>query len=233
MTPTIRRTVRAAAYFTLLLLSALGATGQSAFQNLGFENTTLTAILVNDFSLLYTTNATVPGWSWSPHETFGWGDPNTTVSFNNMALDSPAVTLHGTNSFYPALLGKYSILLQGGSHLIPPQYASAWISQTGQVPVTAHSLIYLGASSLQVTFNGQSLLPFALETSATYIKWGIDISPYAGQLGDLRFGVPGGRASMLDGIRFSSNPIPEPSAFSLSLLGTILATTFTRRLITR
>jgi hypothetical protein len=228
MRTTIRRNVQTAACSSLLLLSALGAAGQGTFQNLGFENTTLTVTLINPWGPYYATNATVPGWAWSPHETFGFGDPNTTVAFDNMALDSAAVTLHGINSYGPVLSGNYSIMLQGGSQFLPQQYGGASIFQTGSIPVTAQSLIYLGGAALQVSFNGQSLSPVALGTTPSYTRWGIDISPYAGQSGELRFAVPWLTTSMLDGIRFSSSPVPEPSVLSLSLLGFVLVPAITR-----
>ena len=215
----------------MLLLSAVGAAGQSAFQNLGFENTTLTGFLVNPFGPSYTTNATVPGWAWGPHETFGFGDANTTVAFNNAALDSAAVTLHGTNSpFEPVLAGKYSILLQGGSPFILPASGGALIFQTGQIPVDAQSLIYLGNAALQVFFNGQRMSPVTLDSTPTYTRWGIDISPYAGLSGELRFAVRWLASSMLDGIQFSPSPVPEPSAVSLSILGLVLVAALNRRL---
>jgi hypothetical protein len=150
---------------------------------------------------------------------------------NDIALDSAAVTLQGANSPYaPALQGNYSIALQGGSQFIPPEYPhGASIYQTGSIPLTAQSLLYLGNFALQVSFNGQSLSPVALENAPTYTKWGIDISPYAGQTGELRFAVPWLNSSMLDGIQFSNRPVPEPSALSLSILGFVLVAAFTRR----
>jgi|ERR1035437_25488 hypothetical protein len=227
MRTNIQRNAQTVACSGLLLLSALGAAGQGTFQNLGFENTTLTVILINPWGPYYATNATVPGWAWSPHQTFGYGDPNTTVTFNGEALDSSAVTLHGGDSYYPSLSWTYSILLQGGSQFFPQQYGGASIFQTGQIPVLAQSLIYLGGA-LQVSFNGQSLSPVALETTPSYTKWGIDISPYAGQSGELRFAVPWLGESMLDGIQFSNKAVPEPSALSLSILGFVLVAAFTR-----
>lgn len=224
----MQRNVRAAACSSLLLLCALGASGQGTFQNLGFENTTLTISLVNPWGPYYATNATVPGWDWSPHETFGHGDPNTTVAFNNMALDAAAVTLHGRGSFRPALSGNYSILLQGGSQFSPPQFGGAAVFQTGQIPVNAQSLIYLGSIGFQVSFNGQFLSRVALDSTPTYTRWGIDVSPYAGQSGELRFAVPWLGSGMLDSIQFSPSPIPEPSALSLSILGIVLVAAFTR-----
>jgi hypothetical protein len=229
MRTTIRSKVRTAACLSLLLLSALGAAGQSAFQNLGFENTSLTAFLVNPWGPFYRTNATIPGWDWSPHGTFGVGDPDTTVSFNDMALSAAAVTLHGRGSFRPALSGNYAILLQGGSQFSPPQFGGAAVFQTGQIPVTAESIIYLGTIGFQVSFNGQPLSQVALAVTPAYKRWGVDISPYAGQSGELRFEVPWGASGMLDGIEFSDNPIPEPSALSLAILGLVLVAAFTRR----
>src|SRR3974390_82155 len=52
--------------FTLLLFSGLSAAGQRAFENLGFEDTTITPILVNPLSGTYWYIATLPGWTWSP-----------------------------------------------------------------------------------------------------------------------------------------------------------------------
>ena len=230
MRTTFQGNVQTAACSSLLLLSALGAAGQSTFQNLGFENTSLSVVLINPGYPIsfYATNATVPGWAWSPHQTFGYGDPNTTVSFNNEALDSPAVTLHGGDSYYLSLSGTYSILLQGGSQFYPQQSGGASVFQTGLIPVTARSLIYLGGAGLQVSFNGHSLSPVALQTAPSYTKWGIDISPYAGQSGELRFAVPWLGGSMLDGIQFSNGAVPEPSAISLSILGFVLVAAFTR-----
>lgn len=229
MRTTVQRDARSAAYSGLLLLCALGAAGQGTFQNLGFENTTLTVFVRNPFIPSYATNATIPGWDWTPHFNAGYGDPNTTVSFNDMALDAPEVTLHGRGSFRPALSGSYSILLQGGTQYSPPQFGGAAVFQTGQIPITAQSLIYLGDIRFQVSFNGQPLLQVALDSRPTYTIWGIDISPYAGQSGELRFAVPWLGSGMLDGIRFSSNPIPEPSVLSLGIIGLVLTAVLIRR----
>ena len=135
------------------------ASGQG-FVNLGFENTTLTRVLVNEYSGYYSTNATIPGWDWSPHANAGYSDPNTTVAFNDLALAASAVTLEGTNGPYRAISGKYSILLQGGSSFVSSaSYAS--IGQTGQIPSSALSLIYWGGA-LQASFNGQPLAFYAM-----------------------------------------------------------------------
>ena len=181
--------------------------------NLGFETTTLTPILANPLSGYYVTNATVPGWIWTPQQTFGYGDPSTTVAYNDIALDSSAVTLHGSNDNIPVTSGQYSIFLQGGSQFVSSSsYAAIW--QSGQVPANAQSLIYWGGA-LQVTFNGQPLAPFAIGSGANYTIWSMDISAYAGQTGQLMFTAPWQTSSLLDNIQFSSSPVPEPSIFSL------------------
>lgn len=207
-------TIRVVVCSCFLLLSALGARGQGAFQNLGFENTSLLVFVVNPFGPVYGTNATIPGWDWSPHANSGYTDPNTTVSFNNVALSTAAVTLHNRRSRYaPAVLGNYSVLLQGGYGFYG--FTGASIFQTGLVSVATRSLLFAGGSSIQVSFNGQSLTRVALSNAANYTLWGADISAYAGQSGELRFTAPLGTESILDDIQFSPTPVPEPSALML------------------
>ena len=46
-----------------------------------------------------------------------------------------------------------------------------------------------------------------------------NISMFAGQTGELRLGSDGG---VVDNIQFSLEPIPEPSAFALFVLGSLL-----------
>lgn len=212
------------------IFSLWGDAAGQGFVNLGFENSTLLVLVANPSGPLYITNATLPAWGWSPHGNVGYSDPATTITFNSIALDAAAVTLHGTNSFRPALSGNYSILLQGGSQFSSPQFGGAAVFQTGQIPATARSLIYLGSIAFQVSFNGSSLSPVALYTVPTHTRWGIDISPYAGQAGELRFAVPWLGSGMLDEIQFSPDPVPEPSALGLGILGIVLsAAAYARR----
>lgn len=201
-------------------------TSAQGFVNLGFEHTTLTG--VPGFNA---TNATVPGWDWTPYQTFGFGDPYTTVALNNIALDSAAVTLHDANDYIPALVGKYSIMLQGGSrYAYGNSYAAIW--QTGQIPSTANSLIYWGGV-LQVTFNGQQLSFSDISDTPHYTIWAADISALAGQTGQLLFTAPWQTAAMLDNIQFSSSPVPEPSAFTLFGYGSVLFFLMTRLMAPR
>lgn len=199
--------------------------GQGTFQNLAFENTTLTVFVRNPSIPSYATNATVPGWDWSPHFTFGFGDPNTTVAFNSYALDAPAVTLQGTNGFVPAILGNHSILLQGGTTAGGMVYGltnGASVFQTGQFPTNSQSLTYFGGPAIQVAINGQQLPKFPIFTGSSFTVWVVDISAYAGQTGQLSFTAPWRTSGILDGISFSKVPIPEPSTFSLFVLSAVL-----------
>jgi hypothetical protein len=197
------------------------ASGQG-FVNLNFESTTITPVVFPG-GTRYT--ATVPSWTWTPGGNFVNGDPNS-VGYNELALDSPAVNLQGTNSpFASAIQGKYSILLQGGSEFVPSNsYSAIW--QTGQIPANAKSLIYWGGA-LQVTFNGQPLTLIDISNALNYTIWGMDISAYAGQTGVLQFTKPWlptnfSDGALLDNIQFSSSAVPEPSEFALSGLGALL-----------
>jgi hypothetical protein len=200
-------------YMVLVFTVAHQLLGQGTFQNLGFETTMITPVVFPG-GTRYT--ATVPGWAWTPPGNFVNGDPNSVV-YNDVALDSPAVSLQGTASpFAPAIAGSYSILLQGGSQFMPSSsYSAIW--QSGQIPTDAQSLIYWGGA-LQVTFNGQPLAPVAIGSTASYTIWGMDISAYAGQTGELRFTKPWlptnfSAGALLDNIQFAS--VPEPSALAL------------------
>jgi hypothetical protein len=200
-----------------LLLTGLQLGFSQGFVNLNFENTTITTIH-NPGGDSYT--ATIPGWTVN---TFNYvnGDPNS-IPYNDIALDSPAVNLEGTNSPIPsvrAIQGKYSIFLQGGDNAGSTTGAS--IGQTGQIPVTAQSITYWG-SSLQVAFNGLPLIFNAIGSTPNYTIWGADISAFAGQTGQLLFTTPWLNSGMLDNIQFSTTAVPEPSAVALTALGALL-----------
>lgn len=194
---------------TALLLGGARLAHGQAFINLGFENATITDLNPPLGPLV----ATVPGWTWN----ISLAAPPDTVRFNDVALDAPATTLHGLNSpFRPAIAGSYSIVLQGGS--TAGGGAGAAISQTGLIPLGTQSMQYLGGTSLQVSFAGQPLVPIVLATFPTYNVWGVDLSTFAGQVGQLRFNQPGlgGPSNVpayLDDIRFSASPVPEPATW--------------------
>lgn len=198
------------------------------FLNLNFETTTITPV-PSPGGTRY--GATLPGWSWNT-PTYVNGDFNS-VWLNDIALDAPAVTLHGTNSFRQALQGSFSVYLQGGSTaggLVSGNTNGASVFQTGLIPASSRSLIYLGGGAVYVTFNGQVLPRFVIGVTPSYTTWGVDVSGYAGQSGQLRFTAPWLTTGMLDGIQFSSDSIPEPSVPALSgILALCLLRTINRQ----
>jgi len=208
--------IRVTLLVAVSLSLALGAVGQG-FRNLNFETTTITPVVFPG-GTRYT--ATIPNWTWTPVGNFVNGDPNS-VGYDDLALDSPAVDLEGTDfPFAAAIQGNYSVLLQGGSSLLPSTSFSA-IGQTGQIPLTAKSIIYWGGG-LQVSFNGMPLSCQDIGDSQNYTIWGADISTYAGQTGQLLFKAPWQTEALLDNIQFSSSQIPEPSALSCFTMGVLL-----------
>jgi PEP-CTERM motif len=199
----------------LFALAALCGNGAAqGFVNLNFEQSVINSGTSG--------TANVSGWT----EYNGWSDVNysggMTVVYNNQTLDDSGIALEGTDYWTPAIQGKYSILLFGGSIYAENSTNGAAIGQTGQIPASAQSITYWG-SALQVTFDGQPLSFTTISNEPNYTVWGADISAYAGQTGQLLFTAPwpnGG--GLLDNIQFSSSPVPEPSALALFTLGGVL-----------
>ena len=208
--------LRIAGFVAGLVAVLQNVSGQS-FVNLDFEHPTIVTSSPSGYGF-NSGLARIAGWT-----TYGsivlfenGGDP-TLVWLNSEALDSAAVDLESTNYFRPAIQGRYSVYLQGGT--LAYQYAyhttnGASIGQTGQIPLNAQSLTYWGGA-LQVSFDGQPLPFNAISNALNYTIWGVDISAFAGQTGQLLFSAPGLTWSMLDNIQFSSIPIPEPNTLSL------------------
>jgi hypothetical protein len=127
-------------------------------------------------------------------------------------------------------------LLDGGDILGGTQGAA--IGQTGQIPPTAKSITFwwglgLNYYTLQITFNGQLLSFNPISSTANYTIYGADISPYAGQTGELLFSEgPSAGEGVIDNVQFSSSSVPEPSEFALTALGA-LQLGFRRRLRNR
>ena len=209
------------ACFVAASLSLLGNVSGQRFANLDFEQSTIISSSPTGYGF-NTGAANVPGWTQSG----GWADANysggSTLIYNNQPLDDPGVALEGTDYWTAAIEGDYSIFLLGGSHLSEGGTNGVSIGQTGRIPLTAQSITYWGASwnRLNITFNGHILSLYAISNTANYTIYGGDISAYAGQTGELLFTAPwvaGG--GLIDNIHFSSQPIPEPDAFSLLAIG--------------
>lgn len=197
----------------LAQLCAVAVRAQGGFQDLDFES----ANVILDSSSPYYPNAidaanAFPGWTVSGSVTA----PD--VFYNDISLGAPAISLQGAGSLEPVLQGNFSAFLQGPSG---SGSQDASITQTGQIPAGAESLLFYGenVADLQVAFNGHALPYLALGNGADYTIYGADITTLAGQTGPLTFtALPGGEA-LLDNIQFSPNPIPEPAAWMLLMAG--------------
>ncbi len=137
-------------------------------------------------------------------------------------LAAAAVSLQGTN--YGSLAGLYSVFLQGTYR--DPSPKSAAIGQTGQVPITAQTLIFWAntflsaiTNDMEVTFNNQAIPYFATSSGAGYTVYAADISAFAGSTGQLLFTAMPNTWAMIDNIQFSSSGIPEPATVGLLGLG--------------
>lgn len=212
--------IRLKIFFALLAVCQGGQA--QGFVNLNFEQAVITNISGFDY-------AQVRGWTGY----YGWMIQNysdgVAITYNNETLDSANVSLEGTNYWRPAIGGKYSILLKGGSYaaglVYPWMTNGASIGQTGQIPFGTKTIMFRGASNngIVLSFGGNALSVVNLGDYPNYSIWGADISAYAGQTGELLFNAPWQTGyGMLDNIQFSSSPVPEPSTLALGALGTLL-----------
>src|SRR5262249_37041500 len=137
----------------------------------------------------------------------GWKCYIGTNQVGSIAYDAVAITvgpgalisIHDTNSPYLHVLeGSYSVALQPGN---PPPTIFPAIAQVGTIPSGARSLRFYDQYSIPtVEFGGQQLGLVSLATTPTYGIYGVDVTAFAGQTGELRF-TGGGE---LDNISFSS-----------------------------
>ncbi len=184
------------------------------FVNLNFESATFTAGRLG--GTVSATNA-IPGWI--PYYD---GFADTYIVSNGYSLGGPVINIYGTNNpvSYPPVQGKYFMFLQGGS--VGGAHSAA-IGQTGLIPFSAQSLIFLGSiGGMQITFNNQALSFAVIGTTGSYTIYGADISSYAGQTGEILFRTPAQTGGILDNIQFSTVAVPEPGVWSLLGLSALL-----------
>ena len=203
------------AVLALPCMASWQAFPQGTFINMDFEHPILP--LVPEFNKV-PTSAAIPGWS-----AFNTASGADRVYYNDRAIESASVSLYDVSStMYQPLAGTYSVLLLPSRS--GPQWGGA-VGQTGQVPASANSVFFLTSlsGSLDVSFGGQSLYEVPIRTYATYRVVAADISPFAGQLGELKFSAsfPGG-GGLLDNISFSTQVVPEPGTLALLSLGGIV-----------
>lgn len=223
-----RHTILASA---LALALATPALGQGTFQNLGFESPVLPLIYVSPGYPYVLASSAVPGWI--PYLV---DQAQSDVLYNVRTGGGSAVGLHDWMSSTAPLEGNYSLLLQPGVSPSGGGRTAAAVGQTGTVPAAAKSLRFLAAyGQFTVSFAGQSLAPVALSSGPNFSTlFGVDISGFAGQSGELRFTAPdiegGPNDVFLDSIRFSTVAIPEPRVLALCALGVALSGSRLRRM---
>jgi hypothetical protein len=194
----------------LTAMFSLTAFAQGTFQNLDFENGTFIPIPGDPFGRVQF-GAALPGWTgYIGTQQIDW------VLYNNLFLSDPGIAIWGPDQPQPSLFhGRYYVVLQNA--FPPTPDTGPALAQIGTIPQAARTIQFLLAfGGVSVSFAGQQIPLSVLGNSPTgYSIFGGDITAFAGQTGELRFQGVG----YLDYIQFSSQPIPEPNAVALFLLG--------------
>jgi hypothetical protein len=216
----------------ILAWAAFSAQAQGTFQNLDFEqaNPVMTTDPSSPFYFYGVTVASaLPGWNVDINNI-----PQDSIFPNALPPDLAAVSLLGPNpsgQTFGIISGNYSALVESGFLTGTTTGVSASIWQLGVIPATTQSMEFkawpLSPTDFTVSFNGNILTPIALGSGPNYTLYGVNIAPYAGELGGLRFTVPfaapSGNELGLDDIAFSPNSVvPEPSILALGAIGGLL-----------
>jgi len=129
------------------------------------------------------------------------------IAYNSGPIDSPGISILGPRPFAdPDLHGDYQIRLHN-AFPVPTDVPA--IAQIGTIPPDARSIRFYSASPyvllLRLSFNSHEIGLEHLESLGDRREvWGGDVSPYAGQTGELRFWGGG----LLDYIQFLPAPMP-------------------------
>jgi hypothetical protein len=225
--------------FTAALLSLAESGFPQGFTNLNFESATI--VQTGGSSVQF--NQAFPGWTG----TVG-GVQQTLALYNDVYLDTAGIAIidhNWTNSAaynngggYPPISGLIqgnytAILMSGNTSGANPQPADTTLSQTSLVPIGIQSLQFKAyeafdsLGSFAVTLGGQTLSLTTLGTGADYTLYGANVSQWAGQTAQLAFTAFGENPHVddeylyLDSIQFSTQSVPEPSAFALAALGAL------------
>jgi len=209
-------------FVAVSLLTAISTqlVGQGTFQNLDFESGLFVPAPTpqNPFAVQWA--PAMPGWTG-----FIGANQQTEISHNALSLSVANIAIQGPDYPSPNLYhGQFYVVLQSGLDPTTGQsLVGAAIAQTGTIPTSAQSIRLMSNNPFSLGFSllfGNQLIPLA--NIGTDVNgrplWGGDISPFAGQNGELRFQGAG----TLDYIQFSSQPIPEPSVLGLFGLGVLL-----------
>ena len=220
--------------------AALSSQAQT-FQNLDFESATLSPTPLNEDGVYVPVGSALPGWA-----AYLGSVQQTQVLQNGYDSGTASIDIFGPN-YYTAgaqrpgnqgtIDGNYTVFLQSGGNPVGNGLGpliSASIAQTGLVPLGDQSLEFEAwdwlpsTTTLGVLFNGNSLSPTVIGSGPNYTLYGVDVTPYEGQIGTLEFSAlptnPNGPSWIeLDDISFSPTAItPEPSTVALTAIGGLL-----------
>jgi hypothetical protein len=195
---------------------------QGTFQNLNFELANMSGYPVGTDGVPVAVG--LPGWSAYYGTDNGGMRETAYIVYDALSLGGAGIVIWDATSGQAnfVLQGTYSLNLQG-SWYGPP--TSAAVGQNGTIPTGSRSLRFYGQSvgNLLITFNGQPLPHSEIGAGPNYTIYGADISAFEGQSGQLLFTALPNGAALLDNIRFSTQPIPEPGVCALVGLGALFA----------
>jgi PEP-CTERM motif len=207
----------------LCSLAAASSAQAQGFTNLDFEAAVVVPT-VPGFGFL-SWDLAVPGWSHSPGSDtgivyYGATHVGTTQWFR---------LLDGGSAGGSPLEGNYAMQFASGYATAPiaGTWVNAYLSQTGLVPADAMSLTFLASRPVAVTIDG---VP-AAATSLGAASFAVDISAHAGSVVEMRFintTLQMHDPVTLDGVAFSTAPVPEPATWWLFGLGAASALMFSR-----
>jgi hypothetical protein len=129
----MKKKVIACAMFLQLAGDGLGFS--QGFSNLNFESAVINTNGGPFMGAVVASNA-IPGWT-----AYSGGVADTYIRYNNPSLGASAINLMSTNFGGSGIEGKYYIWLQGANGTAPISQA---IGQTGQIPLSALSLLFWG-----------------------------------------------------------------------------------------
>lgn len=200
--------------------AVLPSVAAGTFRNLGFETASMTLPprVPGQTEYHVPIAQALPGWKG-----FLGTDAVQYVWLNDLTLGSANIEVIDRASFLTSLVieGNYTVNLDPGARGFDER-VSASISQFGMIPANAESL-QLKASpyTFSVSFAGEELSLFPLETGPNYTLYGADIARFAGQSGDLSISAFR-NAIQVDSIVFSPYQVPEPSLLGLLGAGILL-----------
>jgi hypothetical protein len=205
---------------------------QGTFHNFGFESASVVPIQGAPYPQQIDFTSAFPGWTGHTGTTL-----ESSALYNTQFLDSSGIDLidKSYNSGAWVSRGNYAVMLQAEFSLYsePLEPADTMLSQNGLVPAGSQSLLFearmlspQSADSFEVRLGGQTLSLSPVSIFGNFTVYGADVRAWAGQTAQLDFVVhspaPMMAAVLLDGIRFSAQPIPEPSVLGLVGLGGLL-----------